>query len=134
MQLLVHRVMPSQDPVENTKTLWRDIKEQYKSQQTSAKFGSMKMSMFSPKGCAKLRGTAAVIKEFGSVLCAVWCKYWNKDLLLHQRIELCLRTGCHLETLLEKNKSEYVLPGLLESLCSFCSFDVWDLSEVFNPS
>ena len=128
MQLLVHRIMPSHDPLENTKTLWLNIKEQYKSQRTGARFSSMKMSMFSPKGCAKLRGTAAVIKAFGPVLYAVWCKYWNKELILHQRIELCLRTGCHLENLLEKHKSEYVLPGLLESVCSCCSFDVWDLS------
>ena len=128
MQLLVHRIMPSECPLENTKQLWLDIKDVYRREKTDARFSTMKMSMFSAKGCAKLRGTAANIRAHGKVLYEVWCKYWNEDLLLHQRIELCLRTGCHLEKLLDDNKSEYALPGLLESVCSCCSFDVWDLS------
>jgi len=70
------------------------------------------MTMFSPKGTAKLRGTAAVIKDFGPVVYSIFKRYWNSELRLHKLIELALRSGNHLETILERNKQEFVLSGL----------------------
>jgi hypothetical protein len=122
MHLLVHLMMPSTDPVENTVTLWTDIKAEYKEQGTESRFSSMKMSMFSPKGCAKLRGTAANIKAIGKVLYKIWLKYYNPERLVDQRVELAIRTGCHLEAILDRNKDQYVLPGLscIVRLLDFC--------------
>lgn len=123
MHLLVNAIMP-EEPDKNLARLWGLIKAEYKKQGTTAVFGNLKMSMFNPKGCVKLRGTAAVIKAFGKVLHAVWVQLWNDSLLLHQRVELALRSGCLLEEILDRNKSEYVLPGLarIVRLLNLCFF------------
>ena len=112
LHLLVHTLMPSADPHENLKLLWTHIKAEYAANKTASKFGVMKMTMFSPKGTAKLRGTAAVIKDFGPVVYCIFKRYWNSELRLHKLIELALRSGNHLETILERNKQEFVLSGL----------------------
>ena len=112
LHLLVHTLMPSADPHENLKLLWKHIKAEYVANKTASRFGVMKMTMFSPKGTAKLRGTAAVIKDFGPVVHAIFLQYWNSELKLHRLIELALRSGNHLETILARNKDEFVLSGL----------------------
>ncbi len=129
MHLLVHRMMASSDPAQNTATLWGLIKDEYKSQGISNKFGNMKMSMFSAKGCAKLRGTASVVRAFGPVLYQIWLKFYNPERELDQRVELVLRTGYHLERILDRNASEYALSGIHKDcayfvLCFFCSLFV----------
>jgi hypothetical protein len=123
MHLLVHTIMPD-DPEKNVTRLWELVKAGFKKQKTKAVFVQLKMTMFSPKGTVKLRGTAAVIKAFGKVLYAIWIQLWNASLVLHQRVELALRTGCLLEEILDRNKSEYVLPGLarIVSLLTLCFF------------
>ena len=112
LQLLVHRMMPAADPFENLKVLWGHIKAEYNAKNTSARYGAMKMTMFKPKGTAKLRGTASNIKAFGPVLYAIFKRYWNPELRLHKLMELTLRTGNHLEKILDRNKTEFVLQGL----------------------
>ena len=54
--------------VENLATLWSRIKDKYTEFGTRDRYGSMKMSMFAAGGCARLRGTAALIKGIGPVL------------------------------------------------------------------
>ena len=57
MQLLVNESMPS-SPEENLKVVWKEIKDQYKAQKITSRFGNMKMTMFNPKG-----GTLFCIKS-----------------------------------------------------------------------
>ena len=54
MQLLVHQIMPG-GPEENLKIMWKGIRDQYDAQNITSRFGTMKMSMFNPKGGANLR-------------------------------------------------------------------------------
>ena len=66
MHLLVHCVMPG-EPAENLATLWLWIKDKYVEFGTKVRFGTMKMTMFSAGGGAKLRGTASQIRCIGPV-------------------------------------------------------------------
>lgn len=51
MKLLVHDIMVGdKTPEENTAKVWAEIKVEYDLLNTSTRFGSMKLSMFSPKG------------------------------------------------------------------------------------
>ena len=67
---------------------------------------------FGLTGGAKLRGTAAIIKEFGPVLHAIWIIYWSPDKALHTLVELCLRTGNAAEDILKHRRKEFALPGI----------------------
>ena len=62
-------------------------------------------------GGIKLRGTAAIVKEFGKVLHPIWLMFYNKENPVHEKVELCLRTGNESEALLSNHRSEFVLPG-----------------------
>ena len=50
MHMLVHTVMPLDDPDENLNDLWRQVKRVYKELAVPYKFSSLKMTMFSSKG------------------------------------------------------------------------------------
>ena len=66
MHLLVHVIMTG-EPGENLARLWRMIKDKYQEFGTEHRCGTMKMTMFSPGGGAKLRGTAAQIRGWDMV-------------------------------------------------------------------
>lgn len=70
-------------------------------------------------GGIKLRGTAAIIKEFGKVLHAIWIIFWNPLDKIHQHVDLCLRTGNRSEEILNQHRSDFVLPGAVHVLLSF---------------
>jgi hypothetical protein len=111
MHLLVHTMMPSNDPNVNLTTLWADIRVEYRKNSTVSKFTAMKMTMFNAKGGVKLRGTAAIIKAFGPIIYDIFLRY-KKDLKVHNLIELCLRTGNELEQILNDNKTEFAFSGI----------------------
>lgn len=67
-------------------------------------------------GGIKLRGTAAIVKDFGKVLHAIWMIYWDPEDWVHKAVELCLRTGNASEDILSQHKSEFVLPGIAHFL------------------
>ena len=51
MHLLVHDIMVGgKTPEEKTAKVWAEIQVEYDLLNTSTRFGSMKLSMFSPKG------------------------------------------------------------------------------------
>jgi len=51
MHLLVHDIMGvDKTPQENTTKLWAETKVEYDLLNTPSRFGSMKLSMFNPKG------------------------------------------------------------------------------------
>jgi len=50
MHMLVHKIMPLEDPQENVNVLWSHVKRLYKELNIPYKFSSLKMTMFSPKG------------------------------------------------------------------------------------
>lgn len=110
MHLLVHVIMTG-EPGENLARLWRMIKDKYKEFGTEHRFGTMKMTMFSPGGGAKLRGTAAQIRGIGPVLHRIWKELCKSKLRVYSQVELCLRTSVHLERVLDENKEEFALGG-----------------------
>ena len=50
MHMLVHTIMPLDDPEENVNVLWSHVKRLYKELNIPHKFSSLKMTMFSTKG------------------------------------------------------------------------------------
>ena len=62
-------------------------------------------------GGIKLRGTAAIVREFGKVLHPIWIMFYDEENEVHQKVELCLRAGNASEAILSNHRSEFVLPG-----------------------
>ena len=84
---------------------------------------SIKIFFFRPvAGGIKLRGTAAIVKEFGKVMQAIWMLFWSPDNKVHKLVELCLRTGSASEDILSQHRSEFVLPGIAH--CLLCCLSV----------
>ena len=78
---------------------------------------SIKIFFFLPvAGGIKLRGTAAIVKEFGKVMQAIWMLFWSPDNKVHKLVELCLRTGNASEVILSQHRSDFVLPGIAHFL------------------
>ena len=104
--------MPALDPAENLKKLLLLITDAYSAAGIKNGFTTVKMTMISSKGGCKLKGTATEVRSIGFVLVDIWKKYWNPKKIVDQKFELCLRTSCHLETLLDKNADQFVFGGL----------------------
>jgi len=50
MHMLVHTIMPLDDPEQNLINLWANVKRLYKELNIAYKFSSLKMTMFTTKG------------------------------------------------------------------------------------
>lgn len=50
MHMLVHTIMPLDDPDDNLEELWSHVSRLYKTLKIPYKFSSLKMTMFSTKG------------------------------------------------------------------------------------
>ena len=109
MYLLVYFVL-SGTPEENLMTVWLDVLYIYKRDGVSNKFAQMKTSMFNTKSSPKLKGKAAEGKDMVPVLHKVWLKYFNPALEVHRNIEIVLRTGAHMDKLVEQNRHLFALP------------------------
>ena len=48
--MLVHKMMPLEDPKENLTEIWRHVRRLYKEMDVKYKFSSLKMTMFSSEG------------------------------------------------------------------------------------
>ncbi len=135
MHLLVHCIMPG-EPAENLATLWLWIKDKYVEFGTKVRFGTMKMTMFSAGGGAKLRGTASQIRCIGPVLHSLWKEVCKSNLRVYKQVELCLRTSVHLEQILDENKEEFALKGDVADdfeATAWMHYDVfWELREHFR--
>ena len=94
----------------------------------------LRSSFFGLAGGIKLKGTAAIIKEFGKVLHAIWIIYWSPDKALHKLVELCLRTGNAGEDILKQHRTEFVLPGIAHFVllpqCLRCLMLLFSMSYV----
>ena len=104
-------------PEQNLAAVWSRILQQYEVQKTSNRFWSMKLTMFSDKGGCKLKGTAAEIRHFGEVLHPVWVSFMDSNKSIHRHLELCLRLGVQMETILDLYPgTDYAaLPGMTMS-------------------
>ena len=60
MHMLVHTVMPLDDPDENLNDLWGHVTRLYKELDVPYKFSSLKMTMFSSKGGWSLQPTSVL--------------------------------------------------------------------------
>ena len=112
--MLVHSVMPG-EPAENLKEVFTLVKKLYVELgvKKTNRYGGLKLSMFSSStgSSTKLRGKAAEVRHFGHVLLRVWRKYYNQNLHLHRTMEICLRTSCEMEAILDDHPHEFALPG-----------------------
>ena len=105
--------MQCEDPFENLLIAWDFMKAYYKANDIPYRFRYMnKLTMFvRKKGFPKLRGTAAEIKCFGTVLLATWDNFMNSNLALHRQIRLMLKLNVHIENILSDYAHEIALPA-----------------------
>ena len=110
--LLVNYVL-TDEPYRNLQVVWEEIQRVYRSLGTRNKFSQIKMSMFSSRSGAspKLKGKAAEIRDLGPVLEAVWNKFKNPRISLHENIAVVLRGSAHLDRILANHPDDVVLPG-----------------------
>ena len=104
LHLLVHYLL-SGEPQQNLTTVWVQFLEFYKAYKIQERYWSLKLTMFTANNGFKLKGRAAEIRSFGRVLHPVWKKYMNKALVLHRKIELCLRLNIHMEDILDQGNT-----------------------------
>jgi len=76
------------------------------------RYGTLKLTMFKLGGTTKLRGKAGEIRAFGQVLSRLWDMYSNQNLVLHQKMSLCLQLGVRMETILDEHPEDFALPGV----------------------
>jgi hypothetical protein len=66
--------------------------------------------MFNTKSAPKLRGKAAEVKDLGPIMVAVWGKFKNPRITLHENIAVVLAGSAHLDKILSEHPGEFVLP------------------------
>jgi len=100
-------------PAENLAELWQYIQSRYEARgiKLADRYGCMKLTMISTKTGPKLKGKAAEVKHLAHPLHDAWKAYSNPHLEIHQKIEMALRLGCHLDDILDEHSDEFVLPG-----------------------
>ena len=100
-------------PEENLQFCWHFIQSFYQQHKVEVRYRYLnKLTMFvRKKKSPKLRGKASEIKYFGIVLQALWSKFMNKSISLHEKILLMLNLNCKLEALINEHKTEVKFPG-----------------------
>ena len=112
LELLTTAIMGGA-PEENLRAVWAALKDAYKQLHTppQARYRYLnKLSMFTRKGYAKLRGKAGEIRHLGRALRVVFEKFYNPAIEVHREILLMLRFNNAMERILEENRFEYSLP------------------------
>ena len=110
MDLLVHEKMPD-TPEKNLGKLWSIIRSQYEVLNIESRYSSMKMSMFKGAKGTKLKGTAAEIRHIGRPLLKAWTLYMTKGERIDDLVELALRQGSNMETILDASADKFAVPG-----------------------
>jgi hypothetical protein len=82
------------------------------------------------KKCPKLRGKACEIKYFGNVLMALWTRYMNPSINLHNKISLMLKLNCRLESLITEHKNELSFPDAAAKEFQDTAFAMCALQQV----
>lgn len=111
ISLLINEIMTG-SPENNLSQLWLFILHKYNQLNIKNRYGSLTLTMFSTKTGIKLKGKAAEVRDIGPVLHAAWLAFCPGKLELHRVIELCLRLGNHMETILNDTKTLFVVPSL----------------------
>ena len=87
---------------------------------------------------ARLKGTAAEVKDLIPVLHKVWLKYYNPELEVHRSIEFVLRTSAHMDSILSANYGAFAIPSpdsgdlLATGIAHYNAF--WKLRQHFADS
>ena len=120
LHLLVHKILPK-SPQDNLTNIWATARQLYDHFDITKenRYGTLRLTMFKTQGTTKLRGKAGEIRAFAPVIHRLWQQYYNPDDEIHKKIELCLRLGCDMERILDENREEFALPGLVFVLCVF---------------
>ena len=107
---LLHFVLAAGDLEARLATIWGAIQEVYRRDNVQTRFGNLKMTMFNSRASTKLKGKAMEVCCLVPVLHKVWLRFYNKNLEVHRKIELVLRTSAHLDAILAEHAAEFVLP------------------------
>ena len=107
---LLHFVLTAGDLEARLTTIWGEIQEVYRRDAVANRFGNLKMTMFTSRASTKLKGKAMEVCCLVPVLHKVWLRFYNRQLEVHRKIELVLRTSAHLDAILEEHAAEFVLP------------------------
>lgn len=107
--LLINCVLPGNDLSAKLAVIWSDILNIYAADNVSCRYGNLKLTMFSTGSTPKLKGKAAEIKCMGPVLSKVWDAYMDTNLPMHDKISILLKMSAHLDTIVDRNASEFAL-------------------------
>ena len=120
LHLLVHKILPK-SPQEDMTSLWSTAKQLYDHFEVSKenRYGTLRLTMLKTKGTTKLRGKAGEIRAFAPVIHRLWQQYYDPNIVIHMKIELCLRLGCDMERILDENRAEFALAGLAFFVAAF---------------
>ena len=110
LYLLVHYVMPHDDPEDNLSLLWQQIEMLYASFDTQNRYGKIRQTMFTTKSAPKMQGTAAEIKDFGPILVELWRHHMNPNLTMHCKILTVLEGSAHCDKILAEHPDDFALP------------------------
>ena len=108
--MLVHWILPGEDPFAKLKTVWTNILRIYEEDNVPDRYGAIKMTMFTTKSTPKLKGKAHEVKSLGPVLLKVFRVFMNVELALHRKIELLLRWSAHMDAIIDDNAALFALP------------------------
>lgn len=133
LSLLCFFVM-SASPLENLQSCWAFIQSYYKDHEVDVKYRHLnRLTMFvRKKQGPKLRGKACEIKSFGPVLLALWQRYMNHSIKVHQQISMMLKLNCRMESLISEHKSSVSFPALAAQEFQDSAFAMCALQQVIS--
>ena len=137
--MLAYMGLPG-SPAEILKMIWQELRDAYnKLKLNKNRLWSLSFTMVQSEGaklpCLKARG--AQIKSAVPAISLVFAKYANPDDEQHADILTCLGYTREIDTILDSNSSDYVLPPLdaarLQECCwRFCQY-IRKLVKYFHP-
>ena len=108
LKFLTHHLLPG-TPDENLEQIWGSIQDAYRQTATSSRFGSIRVTMYSPRGFARLKGKAAEIRHFGRALLAAFEARMDRGDQVHRQIRLGLVYSNEVEDILDEQPDVFRL-------------------------
>ena len=109
LYVLIHFVLLVGDAEAKVRKIWTEITDIYAADNVPSRLGNLRLTMFSVR-TPKLKGKANEVKCLVPVLHKIWKRHMNNSLALHKKIELMLRLSHHMDLILDKYPTDFVLP------------------------
>lgn len=105
------------------------MEDYYKQFPSKDKFRHMnKLTMFVRKsGGPKLRGKAIEVRSFGPIALALWQRFANPNVCMHNNLLVLLKLMQQVDVILEENKHEFAFSDQVAKKFSDCIFNIGHL-------